>query len=220
MSGSATCTRVSARRSGHGKLLWHALLGPKTLDLIKDHIHVVGVRDDLGTVVLDPEMVAGLEATRDPAKMKKLEIQVAARLRRHGDNPLFVALGERLEKLKERHEQGLIDSLEFLKQLLQIARETLEAEKIADPKEEQDKAKAALTELFRDAKTDNTPVIVDRIVDEIDSIVRLVRFDGWQATLAGERQVKQALRASLLKYKLHKDQELFDKAYGYIKQYY
>jgi type I restriction enzyme R subunit len=205
--------------SGHGKLLWHAL-GPKTLDLIKDNIHVVGVQDDLDTLVLDPEMVAGLEATRDPAKMKKLELQVAARLRKHGDNPLFVALGERLEKLKERHEQGLIDSLGFLKNLLQIARETLEAEKQADPKEDRDKAKAALTELFKEVKADNTPVIVERIVDEIDSIVRLVRFDGWQATNAGERQVKQALRASLLKYKLHTDQELFDKAYGYIKQYY
>jgi type I restriction enzyme R subunit len=205
--------------SGHGKLLWHAL-GAKTLDLIKEHIHVVGVQDDLDTVVLDPEMVAGLEATRDPAKMKKLEIQVAARIRRHGDNPLFVGLGERLEKLKERHEQGLIDSLQFLKELLQIARETLEAEKATAPKEDRDKAKAALTELFREAKADNTPVIVERLVDEIDSIVRLVRFDGWQATLAGERQVKQALRASLLKYKLHTDQELFDKAYGYIRQYY
>jgi len=107
-----------------------------------------------------------------------------------------------------------------LQHLLQIARETLEAEKQADPKEDRDKAKAALTELFKEVKTDNTPVIVERIVDEIDSIVRLVRFDGWQATNAGERRVKQALRASLLKYKLHTDQELFDKAYGYIKQYY
>ena len=181
---------------------------------------MTGVRDDLDTVVLDPDMVAGLEATRDPAKMKKLEIQLSTRLRKHGENPLFVALGERLEALKERHEQGLIDSLQFLKELLQIARDTLEAEKATDPKEDRDQAKAALTELFKDAKSDNTPVIVERVVDEIDSIVRLVRFDGWQATVAGERQVKQALRASLLKYKLHKDQELFDKAYGYIKQYY
>jgi len=28
------------------------------------------------------------------------------------------------------------------------------------------------------------------------------------------------LRRTLLKYKLHKDQELFDRAYGYIRQYY
>ena len=36
----------------------------------------------------------------------------------------------------------------------------------------------------------------------------------------GERTVKQALRRTLLGYKLHRDQELFEKAYGYIKQYY
>ena len=52
------------------------------------------------------------------------------------------------------------------------------------------------------------------------SIVKQVRFDGWQATAQGEREVKQALRRALLKYKLHTDQELFDKAYGYIRQYY
>jgi type I restriction enzyme R subunit len=50
--------------------------------------------------------------------------------------------------------------------------------------------------------------------------VRVVRFDGWQDTSAGERQVKHALRQALLKYKLHQDRELFDKAYGYIRQYY
>ena len=58
------------------------------------------------------------------------------------------------------------------------------------------------------------------LVDEIDSIVRHVRFAGWQATVAGERDVQRALRASLLKYKLHKDQELFERAFEYIKQYY
>lgn len=69
-------------------------------------------------------------------------------------------------------------------------------------------------------KTKNTHVIVERIVTDIDSIVKQVRFDGWQATAQGEREVKQALRRTLLKYKLHTDQELFDKAYGYIRQYY
>jgi hypothetical protein len=55
---------------------------------------------------------------------------------------------------------------------------------------------------------------------DIDGIVRQVRFDGWQTTTQGEREVQQALRRALLKYKLHTDQELFDKAYGYIRQYY
>jgi type I restriction enzyme R subunit len=47
-----------------------------------------------------------------------------------------------------------------------------------------------------------------------------VRFAGWQATVAWEREVQGALRASLLKYKLHKDQDLFHRVYAYIKQYY
>jgi type I restriction enzyme R subunit len=69
-------------------------------------------------------------------------------------------------------------------------------------------------------KNKNTHVIVERIVADIDGIVRQVRFDGWQATTTGEREVKQALRRSLRSFSLHTDQELFDKAYGYIRQYY
>ena len=42
----------------------------------------------------------------------------------------------------------------------------------------------------------------------------------WQQTDAGEREVKRALRKSLLKYKLHTEQDLYDQAYGYIRQYY
>jgi len=56
--------------------------------------------------------------------------------------------------------------------------------------------------------------------DDIDEIVRAVRFDGWQATHAGEREVKKALRQTLFKYKLHQDVELFERAYGYIREYY
>jgi type I restriction enzyme, R subunit len=57
-------------------------------------------------------------------------------------------------------------------------------------------------------------------VTDIDEIVRLVRFPGWQGTQAGEREVKKALRKALFKYKLHADEELFEKAYTYIRQYY
>ena len=45
-------------------------------------------------------------------------------------------------------------------------------------------------------------------------------FEGRQTTYAGEREVKQALRKTLFKYRLHQDRELFDRAYGYIRQYY
>lgn len=59
------------------------------------------------------------------------------------------------------------------------------------PEDEIDKGKAALTELFDGVKNDNTPVIVERIVTDIDSIVKIVRFDGWQATNTGRQEVKR-----------------------------
>ena len=55
---------------------------------------------------------------------------------------------------------------------------------------------------------------------DIDKIVNIVRYDGWQDGVSGQREVQSALRRSLLKYKLHKDQDLFDRAYAYIKEYY
>ena len=56
-------------------------------------------------------------------------------------------------------------------------------------------------------------------LDDIDEIVKLVRFEGWQDTTTGRQEVKKALRNIVwMKYKIH-DKELFDKAYEYIEQY-
>jgi len=142
------------------------------------------------------------------------------RLRRHSNDPKFVALSERLENLRIQHEQGLLASIDFLKGLLTLAKDVVEAERDVPEAEQEDRGKAALTELFESVKSTETPVIVERVVGDIDDIVRQVRFPGWQKTEQGEREVKRALRRSLLKYKLHTDQDLFDRAYGYIVQYY
>ena len=81
-------------------------------------------------------------------------------------------------------------------------------------------AKAALTELFLEMKTDKTPAIVERIVNDIDEIVRVVRFDGWQNSTIGEKEVRKELRKILWVKYVIKDEELFNKAYAYIKEYY
>jgi type I restriction enzyme R subunit len=61
---------------------------------------------------------------------------------------------------------------------------------------------------------------VERIVADIDGIVKIVRFDGWQNTTAGQQEVKKALRSVVwVKYKI-KDNDVFDKAYKYIEIYY
>jgi type I restriction enzyme, R subunit len=205
--------------SGHGKLIWHSL-GAKTIELIHQNVHVDAVRDDLDTLVLDADLLEAVLSHPDPKKAKEIEIKLKRRLRGHGGNPKFKKLSERLDALKDRFESGQINSVEFLKQLLEIAKETLQAEKEVPPEEDEDRGKAALTELFNEVKTADTPLIVERVVADIDEIVRLVRFPGWQGTQAGEREVKKALRKALFKYKLHADEELFEKAYLYIRQYY
>jgi type I restriction enzyme R subunit len=206
--------------SGSGKLLWHRL-GAKTIELINENVHIETVRDDIEALVLDADVLDGILGDANPAKKaREVEIKLIARLRKHAGNPKFKELGERLEKVRERHEQGLLNSLDFLKTILQIAKEVVEAENQVDPEEEQDRALTALTELFNEAKGKNTHVIVERLVGDIDAIVRQIRFDGWQTTSAGEREVQKALRLALKKFQLHTDQELFEKAYGYIRQYY
>ena len=179
------------------------------------------MRDDLETLVLDADVLDAVLGTTDPErKSKELEIRVVERLRRHLSEPPFRALGERLEALRQKHEQGLLVSIEFLKSLLDLARDVVEAERAVKPATPEERGKAALTELFEEARNDRTPVMVERVVNDIDEIVRHVRFEGWQTTKAGEREVKKALRKTLFKYRLHQDQELFDRAYGYIRQYY
>ena len=206
--------------NGTGKLLWHAL-GPKTIELIYEHVHVDAIRDDLDTLVLDADLLEAVLGSPDPAtKAKEIEIKVALHLRKRLHDPRFKALGDRLEDLKQRHEQGLLLSIDFLKSLLELARDVVATEQAAEPIADEALGKAALTDLFEAARNEKTPIMVERVVNDIDEIVRYVRFDGWQNTHAGEREVKMALRKTLFKYKLHQDQELFEQAYGYIRQYY
>jgi type I restriction enzyme, R subunit len=203
-----------------GELVWHRL-GAKTIELIHENVHVDAIHDDLDTLVVDADLLEAVLGTPDPGKKaKEVEIKVVRRLRKHQHDPRFKALAERLEDLKNRHEQGLLDSVDFLKELLALAKSVLETEQSVPPLEEEERGKTALTELFEEARTEDTSIIVERIVGDIDEIVRVVRFDGWQSTHAGEREVKKALRKTLFKYRLHQDLELFEKAYGYIRQYY
>jgi type I restriction enzyme R subunit len=206
--------------SGAGALLWHSL-GAKTIELIHQNVHVSAVRDDLDEIILDAELLEAVLKTDNPdRKAKELQIKIVDRLRKHMGNPLYRKLSERLERLKEQHEAGQLHSIAFLKALLDLARDLVNAEKEVPPAEDEDRGKSALTELFQQSRNADTPIMVERIVDDIDDIVRQIRFPDWQSTEGGKREVRKALRRTLAKYKLHTDTELFEKAYGYVKEYY
>jgi len=201
-----------------GKLLWFSL-GAQTTQLIHDHI-TVGKVHALDGVELDADLIENIFNNPDPKDVKALEKELIKRFKKHGDNPKFKSLSERLEELRDKAEKGLIASIEFVKELCKIAKETVQAEKDLEEELQDKTPKAALTELFLELKSEQTPAVVERIVTDIDAIVRVVSFPGWQSSNQGEREVQKSLRKALLKYKLHKDQVLFDRAYAYIKEYY
>jgi len=216
---SQVYTSVKPTSNENGRLLWHAL-GAQTTKLIHDHIRVSGITTDMEEMILDAEIIDDLMNKKDPKQAQKLVNILKNRLTQHKGILKFKELSERLEAVRDKAEKGLINSIDFIKELCQIAKETLQAEKETETKEVQKNAKAALTELFLEMKTDKTPAIVERIVNDIDEIVRIVRFDGWQNSTTGEKEIKRELRKILwIKYTI-KDEELFNKAYEYIKEYY
>lgn len=204
-----------------GGLIW-AILGHKTMELVHANLDVGEVHDDMDILHMDAELIDDfIEKQKDIKKTTmRVEIDLVAKIRKYSDDPKFVQLGEKLESLREKHERGLVTSIEFLKLLLELAKEAAQAEKEVVPEEEVDKGKAALTELFNGVKNAQTPVIVERIVNDIDDIVKYVRFPDWQDTTTGKQEIKKALRSIIwIKYKI-KDKDVFDKAYQYIEQYY
>ena len=200
------------------KLLWLSL-GAQTTQLIHENIHVGDVHV-LEEYVLDADVIKDIFNHPDQKKIKQLEKMLVKRFQKHADLPQFIKLSELLEALRDKAEKGLISSIEFVKELCKIAKETVQAEKELDEVVQDKTPQAALTELFLKLKTDQTPAVVERIVADIDAIERVVRFPGWQHSTSGEREVQKSLRKALLKYQLHKDQALFDRAYAYIKEYY
>ncbi|MBO2465047.1 type I restriction endonuclease subunit R [Actinomadura violacea] len=203
-------------RDTTGRRVWRRL-GAQTRALIDQHLHVDAIRDDLETLVLDAAVAEAMEGAPEQ-HIDRVQASIGARLRLRAGNPRFASIGERLEALRREYENGQITSLLCLKRLLDLAREIVTLERTIDNDEA---GKEALTALFERVHQDRSaPERVGRIVWEIDDIVRSVRWENWQRTGLGDRRVRQALRGVLLKYNLHRDDELFEKAYDYIRQYY
>jgi type I restriction enzyme, R subunit len=80
--------------------------------------------------------------------------------------------------------------------------------------------RVCLHQLLDAYKPKGTPVIVDDVVRDIDSIVKQSRYTGWNETQEGDRTVRIELRMTLKKYALPLTGPLFDNAYAYIRENY
>jgi len=155
-----------------------------------------------------------------------IEARLRRRLAASGDHPMYVQLSERLERLRLHQLDQAQASVEFLRELLDLAQRVTAAEKADDEGRLDDLSLlpdpniGALTQILREFAPPDTPVIIEEVVREIDSIVKQVRFTGWTSSQPGDRAVRKELKLVLKKFGLPTTGELFDRAYAYIRENY
>ena len=100
------------------------------IELIHENVHFGGIRGDLDTLAIDAELLENLLGGADPSnKAHEITITLTARLHKHAGNPRYHALAERLEDLKNRHEHVNLASIDFLKELLELAKDIVRTER-------------------------------------------------------------------------------------------
>ena len=214
----------SVRPVSGGNLIW-TILGAKTIEIIHNNIETIDIGTPLEDLVVDAGIIDSILEDEKKLQKKIVEVEKMLRLRlgEHKDNPNYKKFAEKLDELRERMAQNLISSIDFLKQLLEMAKELLEEEKkVEQPQDKRAQARAALTDLFQSIKTDETPIIVEQVVNDIDNeVVNIIRqFNDAFQSVTARREIKKKLRSILwIKYQI-KDNDVFERAYQYIEQYY
>lgn len=214
----------SVRPVSGGNLIW-TLLGAKTIEIIHRNIDTINIGTSLEDLVVDADVIDSVLEDEKKVQKKIVEVEKMLRLRlgEHAGDPKFKQFAEKLDELRDRMAQNLISSIDFLKQLLAMAKDLLEEEKKVDqPQDKRAQARAALTELFQSIRTDETPVVVENVVNDIDNeVVNIVRqFNDAFKSITAQREIKKKLRSILwIKYSI-KDNDVFEKAYLYIEMYY
>ena len=79
---------------------------------------------------------------------------------------------------------------------------------------------SALTQIVEQNKPDNTPVIVNDLVRDLDSIAKQFAYSGWEESQPGDRAARLEMRTVLKTYALPVTAPLFDNAYAYIWENY
>ncbi|MHA7295220.1 type I restriction endonuclease subunit R [Arthrobacter sp. HLT1-21] len=222
-------------------LLWHRI-GAKTLELVHGHIGQVTVKDTGVDVVIADEgtikrlMESGVLIDEDREKATVLTASdvvdnIAERLKRriagpNGKHTVYQSLSERLERLRERQFTRSQDGISFLQELLNLARDLSAAEHAEDEADAEgldllpDPHIGALTQIFEEYKPDGAPVILEKVVRDIDEIVKMVSWEGWNETKRGDREVRKAILKVLRHYGLPLEGELFDRSYAYVAENY
>ena len=221
-------------------LLWHRL-GQKTLDLVHSAITEVTVTSGkLDEVVVDEEIIEAIRQMKldvtsggDDGQvtasqvLDTLQKRLEKKLSGSASHPVWRKLSDRLEDLRRAVLVRVEDSVEFLKELLELAKEVVAADKAeaAGTLDEYESALpdphiGALTQIFTEYAPDTAPEILSRIVERIDSIAGQVRGTGWQESQPADKEVRREIRKVLRNYSLPLSGDLYNRAYEYVRENY
>ena len=222
------------------RMLWQRL-GAKTIAIVHEHLSDVTVgRDELENIAIDAEMFDSLRqldlfptgvgpSGKAPSAMEILErLEERLRAKLNGDGEIhrvWKTIAERLELLRKERINTATASVEFLKHLLEIAKQIVAAERadadgnldtfvVLDPRI------GALTQIFAEYAPEGTPVIIETVVKRIDEVAQPVRGTGWQTSSPGDRQVRVEIRLVLKEAALPVTGELYDRTYAYVRENY
>ena len=96
----------------------------KTIEIIHRNIETIDIGTPLEDLVVDADVIDAVLEDEKAREKKIVEVEKILRLRlgEHKGDPNFKKFAEKLDELRERMEQNLISSIDFLKQLLALAK--------------------------------------------------------------------------------------------------
>jgi type I restriction enzyme R subunit len=225
----------------HSKAFLWEKYGAKTQALIHASMSNIRVRPKPGrAVTLDAAGLALVKRIAEQLRLANMPTQsdkepgdvfeqvldnIENRLKRRvegADEAVYKSLAERIEKLRAQAVTNVEESLAFLEEALQIARDVVAADRAAEVGDIElyDPKTGALTQIVEENTPPGLHKIVPDIVHAIHRIVVEIAFAGWHDNSDGDKTVRQQLRLVLRDFSLPPTGQLFDKTYDYVRENY
>jgi type I restriction enzyme R subunit len=218
-------------------LLW-GRLGPKTRELVHQHMRNVRVTDrNIAVVIADAETIRKMSETGqlplvpteyEGRSAREILDSLTARIQRKldggGEGALrYSSIAERLDQLRQRVIATAEDSIEFLATLFGVANDLKATEVDEDGgvlSDLPDPNIGMLTRIFEEHRPEGMTVLVSQVVAEVDALVKQAVHLNWASKDASKKAIRRQLRQLFQKYKMPLTGEPFESAWAYILKHY
>jgi type I restriction enzyme, R subunit len=149
--------------------------GAKTRELIREHVDVEQLKRDLPTYVLDADYLTKIKDVPPDSKALDIEAMLASELQlRAGEDAEYQPLSERLKRIVQQKRNGTLMGLVLLKELEELAKETVALIQESQRPLEESIARAA-KERSPNLSAENAVTISATLLKKADEVL----FPGW-----------------------------------------